>query len=141
MKKLLLLLFTTLLLSCTKKIDSKILKGTWRLSIGNGDYELSFNKDSIYIENGYGLPYSGTYSLKNDSIFMKIGNTFSKAKIKYNKIDSLLTLDDTKYWKRYDSLERTTTKKFNFINIKSKNKIHLNKFNSINYLLKVIITS
>lgn len=138
MKKLLLLLFTTLLLSCTKKIDSKILKGTWRLSIGNGDYELSFNKDSIYIENGYGLPYSGTYSLKNDSIFMKIGNTFSKAKIKYNKIDSLLTLDDTKYWKRYDSLERTTTKKFNFINIKSKNKIHLNKFNSINYLLKVI---
>ncbi|TCI94892.1 hypothetical protein [Tenacibaculum sp. M341] len=139
MKKLLFLTLTCVLFySCSKNIDAKTLEGTWWLSIGNGDYELSFKKDSIYIDNGYGLPYSGKYYIRKDSIFMNIENTFTKAKILYNKKDSLLIFNNSKYWKRYDTVNRMITKKFDFINIETKNIIDLNNFKSINYLLKVI---
>ncbi len=139
MKKTLSILSLTLLLcNCSKAIDSKILLGTWWISTGNGNSELSFNKDSIFIENGYGFLCSGKYYVKSDSVFMNIGNTISKVKIKYNKKDSLLTFNDSKYWKRYDSVNTRTTKKFNFINVKSKDTIRLNDFRGINYFIKII---
>ncbi len=140
MKNLILLILVSILLcNCYKKINLKTLQGTWWLSSGDGDFEISFKEDSIFIENGYSLPFSGTYFLKRDSIVMNINNTITKAKINYSKKDAMLTFGNSKYWKRYDSVNRTTTtKQIDLINIKSEKTIHLNKINNLDSFIKVI---
>ena len=131
MKKLLFLLFAIILISCSQKVSEKDLEGVWWFFDGTGDGELSFKNDSITIDNGYGLPYTGSYELKKDSIIIYFEGNVKVDYLKYNSKDSLLIYKNAKYYKRFSSLdssERVHTK-FDLINIKSKTTIHSDSLN------------
>ncbi|MFY7672479.1 hypothetical protein ACOSP6_15465 [Tenacibaculum sp. MEBiC06402] len=137
MKKLLFLLSTIILLSCSQKVSKEDLEGVWWNLEKTGDFEIILKRDSISINNGIGITLNGTFKLEKDSILLSINNKSHKEYFKYEPKDSTLTFNKSKYFKSPLSVVGID-KNFNFINIQSRSTIHSDSLNINSSIFKAI---
>lgn len=129
MKKLpLLITCLAIIISCNNQISKKDLEGVWWNLDKVGDFEIIF-------KNGFGMPYTGKYTLKKDSISIIIDNITTTDYIKFNQKDSSLTLKNEQYYKVFECTDslKIVNQDFNFINIKSNKTIHLDSLNKSDF--------
>ncbi|MDG1396891.1 MAG: hypothetical protein P8P88_00745 [Polaribacter sp.] len=138
MKKFILLFI--IISSCSNKIDKKDLQGNWfwyyHENDNNNLIQINIKNDSIILVDYFFLPKKGVYSLKNDTIKIRLKDEILKKRISLT--DTSLILNSTSFQKS-DYLSNEKYEEIGLINLKSENKINafeLSKYQGSFLLLK-----
>lgn len=133
MKKIFLFIsIISFLNACSNKVNKKNIQGVWWSTHDNKSNttysEIIINQDSIILVDGFITPYFGTFSLESNNLNIKLKQGNLIKKISFNKKDSILTFNNTKYWK-YSNSAAEKYYDFNLINISSNNKSNIESLN------------
>lgn len=139
MKKILFLLLI-LISSCSNEIDQKDLQGNWiwdyQENGKNNLIQINFKNDSITLVDYFYLPKKGVYSIKNDTIKIRLQDEILNKRIYLT--DTSLFINSISFEKS-DYLSNEKYEEIGLINLNSENKIssiELSKYEGSFLLLK-----
>lgn len=143
MRKLFVFLISLIFFSCQEKFNPKEFKGTWIPINEKGEFKnlptITFQNDSVYFEDLYTYVIKGNYHSKSNSIKFLLKNDTIKSDFSFNREDSIITINKTKYafWEEYSY--DTNFINYELIGLKNRKNItinHLSKYDNGFHLFK-----
>lgn len=107
MKRFLLFLIFCILISCKEKFNPNEFKGTWISFDEKENFKslptITFQNNSIYLEDIYTYAIKGKYQIKRNSISYFFKNDTINSDFSFNRKDSVITIGKNKYsfWEGY----------------------------------------